>query len=42
VERHLEATAHDLGVAGRDRFYGAGLVDAAAATVAAPAVTPSG
>ena len=43
VERHLEATAYDLGVAGRDRLYGAGLVDAAAATVAPPAaVTPSG
>ena len=39
VERHLEATALDLGTAGRDRYYGAGLVDAAAATVA---VTPSG
>ncbi|HVF78353.1 MAG TPA: S8 family serine peptidase [Solirubrobacteraceae bacterium] len=46
VERHLETTAHDLGVAGRDRFYGAGLVDAAAATAPLPApvppVTPSG
>lgn len=32
VERHLEATARDLGRPGRDRHYGAGLVDAAAAT----------
>jgi serine protease len=45
VERHLEASARDLGVPGRDRFYGAGLLDAAAATTAvpvAPPVTPSG
>ncbi len=43
VERHLEATARDLGRAGRDRYYGAGLLDAAAATtpLAAP-VTRSG
>lgn len=41
VERHLEATARDLGATGRDRYYGAGLVDAAAATTL-PAVTPSG
>ena len=40
VERHLEATARDLGAPGRDRHYGAGLLDAAAATVAP--VTPSG
>ena len=39
VERHLENTARDLGAPGRDRYYGAGLVDAAAAT--AP-LTPSG
>ena len=39
VERHLERTARDLGVPGRDRHYGAGLVDAAAAT---RPVTPSG
>jgi len=32
VERHLESTARDLGAPGRDRFYGAGLVDAARAT----------
>ncbi|MGH2942282.1 MAG: S8 family serine peptidase, partial [Solirubrobacteraceae bacterium] len=38
VERHLERTARDLGAPGHDRYYGAGLVDAAAAT----AVTPSG
>lgn len=45
VERHLEQTARDLGAPGRDRFYGAGLVDAAAATTPAPEpapVTPSG
>jgi serine protease len=42
VERHLEATARDLGRAGRDRYYGAGLLDAAAATVPPPAPTPSG
>jgi len=39
VERHLERTARDLGKPGRDRYYGAGLADAAAATAA---VTPSG
>ncbi len=38
VERHLERTAHDLGLAGRDNYYGAGLVDAAAATL--PLVPP--
>ncbi len=32
VERHLEATARDLGRPGHDRYYSAGLVDAAAAT----------
>jgi serine protease len=49
VERHIENTARDLGSPGRDRYYGAGLVDAAAATqpvpaapVPVPAVTPSG
>jgi serine protease len=40
IERHLENTARDLGPTGRDRYYGAGLVDAAAATQ--PLVTPSG
>ena len=40
VERHLEATARDLGVPGRDPIYGAGIVDATAAT--APLPTPSG
>ncbi len=39
VERHIESTARDLGRPGRDRHYGAGLVDAAAAT---QPVTPSG
>jgi serine protease len=43
VERHLEETAHDLGAPGPDRYYGAGLVDAAAAITPPPAaVTPSG
>ena len=42
VERHLEASARDLGAVGRDRFYGGGLVDAAAATAQPAAVTPSG
>ena len=32
VERHIERTAHDLGRKGHDRYYGAGLVDATAAT----------
>jgi serine protease len=32
VERHLERTARDLGAPGPDRYYGAGLIDAAAAT----------
>jgi serine protease len=31
VERHLALTSHDLGRPGRDRWYGAGLLDAAAA-----------
>jgi serine protease len=39
VERHIERTARDLGRPGRDRYYGAGLVDATAAT--AP-LKPSG
>ncbi len=42
VERHLERTARDLGAPGHDRHYGAGLIDAAAATQPRPAVTPSG
>ena len=37
IEAHLKATARDLGRPGPDRRYGAGLVDAAAAT--APGVT---
>jgi serine protease len=44
MERHLEATAKDLGPPGHDRYYGAGLVDAAAATQPlpmAPASTPA-
>ena len=52
VEERLEATARDLGVAGRDRRYGSGLLDAETATrrgppvrrpaPAAPATSPSG
>jgi serine protease len=43
VEQHIERTARDLGAPGRDRFYGAGLVDATAATAPlAPTITPSG
>lgn len=48
VERHLEASARDIGAAGRDRYFGAGLLDAAVATtpppppVVPPPVTPSG
>lgn len=45
VERHLERSARDLGTPGHDHYYGAGLIDAAAATTplaAAAAVTPSG
>ncbi|MEA2194366.1 MAG: serine protease [Solirubrobacteraceae bacterium] len=42
VERHIEKTARDLGPPGHDRYYGAGLVDAAAATQPLPVVTPSG
>ena len=38
VERHLEQTAHDLGPPGHDSYYGAGLVDAAAATRPLPPV----
>ena len=40
VERHLERTARDLGQPGRDRHYGAGLVDAAAATTPLPVIPP--
>jgi serine protease len=32
IERHLQATARDLGPLGADQLYGAGLIDAAAAT----------
>ena len=37
IEAHLKATARDLGTPGPDNNYGAGLVDAAAATTPAPA-----
>jgi serine protease len=37
IEAHLEATARDLGAPGPDDTYGAGLVDAAAATAPPPA-----
>jgi serine protease len=37
IEAHLKATARDLGAPGPDNSYGAGLVDAAAATAAPPA-----
>jgi serine protease len=40
IERHLEATARDLGAPGHDPLYGAGIIDATAATAAVP--TPSG
>ena len=42
VERHLERTARDLGRPGRDRYYGSGLIDAAAATAPPPVSRPSG
>jgi serine protease len=43
VERHIERTARDLGRPGRDRYYGAGLVDATAATAPLqPRARPSG
>jgi serine protease len=44
IEQHLERTARDLGAPGPDRYYGAGLVDATAATAAlvTPSLTPSG
>jgi serine protease len=40
VEQRLELTAHDLGRPGRDSYYGAGLVDAAAALAPLPAPPP--
>nr|MBA3748842.1 S8 family serine peptidase [Solirubrobacterales bacterium] len=42
VERHIERTSRDLGVPGRDRYYGWGLVDATAATKPPAALKPSG
>ena len=41
VEKRLDATAHDLGTPGRDRWYGAGLLDAAAALGAGPPPAPA-
>jgi serine protease len=41
IERHIERTAQDLGRQGHDRYYGAGLVDATAATAPlGPVVKP--
>jgi serine protease len=42
VERHLKATARDLGAPGPDPYYGAGLVDAAAAITPPAPTTPFG
>lgn len=43
LARHLIATARDLGAPGYDGVYGAGLIDAAAATAPyVPEITPSG
>jgi len=42
VERHLKKTARDLGVPGPDRYYGAGLVDAATAIAPPAPATASG
>jgi serine protease len=42
VERHLKATARDLGAPGPDPYYGAGLVDAAAAIMPPAPTTPFG
>ena len=39
IERRLKMTAHDLGPPGPDTRYGAGLIDAAAATNPAIPVT---
>jgi serine protease len=40
IEDHLEATARDLGAPGADNRYGAGLIDAAAATASIVAAPP--
>ena len=40
IEAWLKSTARDLGPAGPDDHYGAGLVDATAATTPPPAVPP--
>jgi len=48
IEHHIERTARDLGAPGHDAIYGAGIVDATAATTPlattpeVPAPTPSG
>jgi serine protease len=36
IEARLKATARDLGAPGPDDFYGAGLIDATAATTPPP------
>ena len=41
IEAHLRATARDLGAPGPDRHYGAGMVDAGAATAPATAPAPA-
>ena len=41
IEQRLKATARDLGAPGPDNRYGAGLIDAAAATLRAPAPAPA-
>jgi serine protease len=41
IAARLKATARDLGTPGPDRRYGAGLVNAGAATAPAPAPAPT-
>jgi serine protease len=41
IEARLKATARDLGAPGYDKRYGAGLIDARAATAPAPAPVPA-
>jgi serine protease len=42
IEARIKATARDLGAPGPDNRYGAGLIDAAAATLRTPPATSSG